>query len=152
MWTYKKPKLVKCIDCGFIGVILGETFLLGTGHSFLQGVTAELPPVGRSNLADFAMEEPFSVRCFRGQVSWVVNSSGAVEPGLGDRNAIFNSLQQARKCPYFYGYRPGYTPQEHRDLQMESEGRKFMLKIAILSAVIGAAVGGLVAAIVSLAA
>ena len=150
----KKRKLVKCNDCGFIGIIHARTAKDIFIHTSIASNInlSEILPTGREHLKKLSFGEPALIRCYRGQVSWVVDSSAKPEIGLGNRDAISASLREDRNCPYFYKYVPGYNPSEHKVLQRESEERQFTTKVAIISALIGAVVGGLIAALVNLVA
>ena len=75
--------------------------------------------------------------CFRGQ--WHLLDAG---PGGGGYLLDSHDLREPRHCPHFFRHHPGFSPEEHKDLQREQEVRRWKRRTALM-AVAGAALGAL---------
>lgn len=128
---------VKCCDCGFLGVRyrtheLADTF----------GDIRELPAQARLGVFQWLESQDAYLDCFRG-LGHVV--AGVTSPDWGVAISDFHKgATQPRRCRYYYHYDPGYTPSQHLDLQREREQRRFLIKVSLLSAAVGAGIATLV--------
>lgn len=128
-------KQVKCSECGYLG-IMGGLDKIG-----------EIDPQARLDLLRHYEGAPLFITCLRGQDHMI---AGVPEPGepISQENLINNSYL-LRKCVYYYSYNPGYTPEQHLELQREAKTRRLFIIGMILAAVIGALVGAIISSLIS---
>ena len=101
----------------------------------------EIPPRDRSDLSLHATVH-FMITCLRGQ-NYLI--AGITSPGESiTHEALQNGSSIPRYCKYYYPYNPGYTPEQHLELQREAKTRRTLIVGMILAAVIGAIIGALI--------
>lgn len=117
-------KQIRCIDCGF----------LGFGSSRSDSV--ECPLKKRTIIiTEGALREPSYLNCTRG----IWRESDLLNKNVSDRPKVIGEfVNKGRKCPYFFQYRPGYSPAEHRELEREDKTHKLLTRNMLLAAAIGA--------------
>lgn len=134
-------KGVKCRSCGFLAVdVLTETLALTRKspqkREILRDVgmlgLAELTISGRENLSEaISKGQPYLLNCAKH--IWFKS-----ELNKKDSNYVDKFLNSNRKCAYFFPYRPGYSPLEHRELQREAKTHNLLTRNMLLAAAIGA--------------
>ena len=121
---------VKCSECGFLGRHIGS------------GSSLEISPRNRSELLSLHVVVRFTMNCLRKQDYFV---AGITSPGESiTQEALHKGSSLSRYCEYYHRYNPGYTPDQHLELQREKNQRSFLIKVSLLSAVVGAAIATLV--------
>ena len=80
-----------------------------------------------------------TISCLRNQ--WVFSNviSDTNIEGRKIRWENIDSITTPRRRIYYFKYRPGSTPAEHKELEKEAENRKTTYRSAIMAAAIGAA-------------
>lgn len=127
-------KQVKCSECGYLGVYGGRRPSL------------EISPRDRSDLSSHAPVH-FMITCLRGQ-NYLI--AGITSPGESiTHEALQDGSSLPRYCKYYHRYNPGYTPEQHLELQREAKTRRTLILGMILAAVVGAIIGALISKLVS---
>lgn len=121
-------KRVKCINCGFLG-------LLGGLEPWTEIETGQ-----RGELLRRYNEPPLYVSCLRGQN----NSIACVPPGNAvEMETLIKNCFMFRKCYYFFPHNPGHKPDQHLELLRDRNQRRFLVIVSLLSAVVGAVIATL---------
>lgn len=123
-------KTVRCVDCGFLALLPPEEFRPIPPNSGIN-FYGECTRFGREAVIQERHENPQWFTCRR--LQWSTDF-----PKQLTASQIFNTIKQERGCLYFYPYQPGYTPDEHRELQKEKANQRTLLRATILGAAIGA--------------
>ncbi len=91
---------------------------------------------------DWESHEVAAIHCSRRQwaFSKVIKSD---ELGYVELDVV----RQPRQCPYYIKYRPGFGPEEHKELQREANAHNLLLKGMILASAVGAIIGGVIYAV-----
>ncbi|MBA7711614.1 hypothetical protein ES703_120580 [subsurface metagenome] len=132
-------KKVLCTSCGFLnwsvsdqrddrGSVIRHTEIIDFWRKRLLNVQES----GTSE--DNEYQETYTASCLRQQ--WIFSKSAPENTEI--RYASVKSLTSPRKCPYFVNYKPGYGPEEHKEIQGEAENRRTTFKATIIGAIIGA--------------
>ncbi len=123
-------KTVRCIDCGFLSLVPPKELW---GHIRESGLDfyGECTKPGREGVTQERHKNPQWFTCRR--LQWNTDF-----PKELTASQIFNTIKQERGCLYFYPYQPGYTPDEHRELQKDKANQRTLLRATILGATIGA--------------
>jgi len=74
------------------------------------------------------------VYCIRNQWLMIPRDKG----DLGRFYTGFRDVMKLRKCVLYKKYIPGFSPEEHKELQKEEKTRKTIFKATLIGAVIGA--------------
>ena len=119
---------VKCRDCGFLGALR-----INRSVEFFQQ--------GRENIDPGVETGKRELTCTRHIWNY---------PDFKDKpiDSFLEFLNSKHKCPYFFRYSPGYSPDEHRELQREAKNHKLLL-IGMLSAAAIGAVAALVGQLIA---
>jgi hypothetical protein len=97
--------------------------------------TVELSLAGRRILAEtHDHPDPTVFRCERDILSYV-------EIITRSREEVLSLLTQQRQCRYFFPYLPGFSPQQHLDLEREHRTNILLVKATIIATIIGAIIG-----------
>lgn len=91
-----------------------------------------------------------SLECIREQRNYITNETNLAPFRLSCIRHVWSSYNLARvatlqaansqrKCPFFFPYNSGYSPNEHRELQREARTQKVLIVGMLLAALIGAA-------------
>lgn len=123
-------KTVRCVDCGFLSLLPPEEFR-GKISSLGIDFYGECTEFGREAVIQERPKNPQWFICRR--LQWSTDFPKELNP-----SQIFNIIKQERECLYFILYQPGYTPDEHRELQREKANRRTLLRASILGAAVGA--------------
>lgn len=129
-------KTVRCVDCGFLSLLPPEEFRHLPSNSGID-FYGECTRVGREAIIQENHTGPQLFTCRRNQWS----TDFPVKLSLSE---IFNIIKRERNCLYFISYQPGYTPDEHRQLERESANRRTILLASVLGAGVGASAAILV--------
>ncbi len=123
-------KTVRCADCGFLSLLPPEEF---RGKTSAMGIDfyGDCTKFGREGATQERHKNPQRFTCRR--LQWSTDFPKELTP-----SQIFNLIKQERECLFFMLYQPGYTPDEHRELQREKTNQRTLLRASILGAVIGA--------------
>ena len=123
-------KKVRCIDCGFLSLLPPEEF---RGKTSAMGIHfyGECTKFGREAVIQGRHKNPKLFACRR--LQWMTDFPKKLAP-----SQIFNIIKQYRECLYFILYHPGYSPDEHRELQREKDNRRTIIIASLLGAAIGA--------------
>lgn len=112
-----KWKPVKCIDCGFLGI-------MRSGHSELE----RLNRLGRDLLKQGQMSartEEYDLRCLK---AFNVDLSTPGVKLVSDRD-----LFEEAPCDGFEQFKPGLTPQEHLDWHRFQTMRRWQIAIFVVA-------------------
>ncbi len=105
-------KKVRCVDCGFLCWLppehLRKYFLKSQADFHL-----ECSPSSREAVIQKTHTNLQLLYCRR--LQWRTDF-----PEKLASDKIFNIIENERECSYFIPYQPGYTPDEHRELQREN--------------------------------
>lgn len=123
-------KTVRCIDCGFLSLLPPEEFR-GKISELRIDFYGECTKFGREAVIQDRHGNPQWFACRR--LQWSTDFPQKLAPP-----EIFSIINQERECLYFISYQPGYTPDEHRELQREKANRRTLLRASILGAAVGA--------------
>ncbi|MFC1918612.1 hypothetical protein ACFLWW_01375 [Chloroflexota bacterium] len=148
-------KQVKCSECGFLALFLGFSpvpnysspqLLEMLQHSEGRQLFApqECPQQVRGEITNGKLQDTRSFRCIRNV--W----TGFMGKNVIPKEDMLESLNSERYCPYFFSYIPGYIPSQHLELQRERSNRRFLIKVSLLSAVVGAVIALIANYIISL--
>lgn len=86
-------------------------------------------------MTEGAFREPGSLNCTRG----VWSQSDFLNRNVSDwPKATGEFVNKGRKCPYFFQYRPGYSPAGHSELEREAKTHKLLTRNMLLAGAIGA--------------
>jgi len=122
-------KTVRCADCGFLSLLPPKEFRhIPKSELDFYG---ECTKFGREHVIQENHPAPHLFTCRRHQ--WSTDF-----PVQLPSSEIYHTIKQERNCLYFISYQPGYTPDEHRELQREKTNQRTLLRASILGAVIGA--------------
>jgi len=123
-------KQVKCSECGFLGIPE-----MGPDNVWRW---QEIQPQRRVDIFRAYKDTGPCITCMRGQEQLIASDSSPGEPGWWDK--ILQSYNDYRNCIYFYPYNPGYTPNQHLELLIVRNQRRFLIPVSIVSAAVGAGV------------
>lgn len=123
-------KTARCVDCGFLSLLPPEEFRPVPPNSGID-FYGECTRFGREAVVQENHTNPQWFTCRRNQWSTDFPKKLATPE-------IFNIIKQERKCLYFIAYQPGYTPDEHRELQREKTNQRALLRASLLGAAVGA--------------
>jgi len=124
-------KKVQCVNCGFLSRLPPEELRIRAATSPKDHFYGEVTENGRQAAAKEITPLPQGLLCRRFQWNMEV-PTGQTE------SQIFEILNRERECLFFIAYQPGYTPNEHRELQREKTNQRTILRASILGAAIGA--------------
>lgn len=122
-------KKVKCVDCGFLSLIPPKEIRLVSKEE--RDFYGEFTNVGREHVIQENHTSPHSLTCRR--LQWNTYLPQKLTP-----SQIFNTTKQERGCLFFISYQPGYSPNEHRELQREKDNQRTIFRASIIGAAIGA--------------
>lgn len=120
-----------CLDCGFLTIQNKEIshpqrIMIGT-----EGKSASMP----SNYEQ--------TRCFKDLWEYDLHYIGNSFDGVIDEIKI-----NRNSCRGFIPYEPGFTPEQHIEIQLENRKEKLQWKVAILG-FLGSLLGGIIVTIIS---
>jgi hypothetical protein len=117
---------VRCVECGFLALPWPTEDILNA----IKPIECKLDV--RSAIANHVYATPQLLMCLRGVQIQIAQ--------LGD---VIKQVNSQRRCTYFCKYQPGYSPDEHKNLQQEAKGQTAVLRATILGTLVGAAAGAL---------
>ncbi len=121
----------KCSECGFLGI------------QYELDKSLELPVSSRIRIPQWSAEDtPSGFGCLRGQDYLIAGTTSPDEHHT--TKDIIKNINRPRRCVYYFSYIPGYTPNQHLELQRERTQRRFLILISIISAAVGAVIATLV--------
>ena len=127
-------KQIKCSECGFLGILeIGPDNVLRW---------QEIQPQQRVDIFGAYKDTGPRITCMRGQEQLIASDSSPGKPGWWDQ--VLQSYNDHRKCVYFYPYNPSYTSNQHLELLIERNQRRFLILVSIVSAAVGAGVATLI--------
>ncbi len=85
-------------------------------------------------LDDYAINETNRIKCLRNQ--WVFGVEAKDDGKHHWANA--NSIASERQCVYYAKYQPGFSPEEHKELQREANTTRTIRNATLWGAAIGA--------------
>jgi len=124
-------KKVQCVNCGFLSMLPPEDLRSKMATSPKDHFYREYLEIGRQAIAKETPPLPQGLLCRR--FLWNMEV-----PKGQTETQIFEILNRERECLFFIAYQPGYTPNEHRELQREKANQRTILRASILGAAIGA--------------
>ena len=104
--------MVKCADCGFLGV--RAIWTVSEGNFPTAGQVGEMWHVSRTQ---GAMEYPSNALCLAGVIEFPLGISKS-------HTGLLAIVQEERECSEFTPWRQGFTPKEHREML----DRKWMIE------------------------
>jgi len=132
-------KKVTCTNCGFfcwdvsdIRDELSNTLRYDELHYFWRN--EESLAKSRGTFDDDSLNESNRIKCLRNQ--WIF-SVEAKDDGK-HHWANTNSIASERRCVYYDKYQPGFSPEEHKELQREANTTRTIRNATLWGAVIGA--------------
>ncbi len=132
-------KKVLCLDCGFlnwnVSHVLDERGNV-IRHSEMIDFSRKRFFTDRESgtFDDNETQETFTTSCLRRQ--WIFLNSAPEHTEI--QYASVKSLATSRQCPYFIKYKPGYGPEEHKEIQRDAKNRQSTFRATIIGAIIGA--------------
>ena len=134
MWF--REKQVLCTKCGFLGWVFyppddGKPVRRSECSSYWRTRIQTSKDFG--SMEDPETHESVNIVCIRGQWTFAQHMK-STELGYIDADTLI----QPRKCAYYIGYQPGFSPEEHKELKRDAETRTALVKATLLGAAIGA--------------
>lgn len=124
-------KQVKCSECGFLGI------------QYELDKSLELPVSSRIRIPQWSAEDtPPGFGCLRGQDYLIAGTTSPDERHTA--KDMRDNIGRPRRCVYYFPYNPGYTPNQHLELQRERGQRRFLIIVSLLSAAVGAGIATVV--------
>ena len=141
---------VKCQNCGFVGLVpVSPEFVYNPLVDISCRAIEEIPPHWRGTPKYISAENnPVMLGCYRLQFGRL--KCFTLDHGERLSDEAISMLINPAKCTRYFEYNPGYTPMEHRDLQRENQNRRLIFISSLISAIIGAIFGGLIATVANL--
>lgn len=132
-------KNVKCTNCGFLcwDVLsrLDDYCAVIRHDELMDNFRDRLTLENNHGVFDDVVNEEYNkVACLRNQ--WIF--SNVIVQDNKIRWANIESITNPRRCFYFVKYQPGFTPEEHKELQREDNTNRIVRNATLVGAVIGA--------------
>ena len=135
---FKKKSRAVCIDCGYLGRGLGGTVT----QSWPEQVW-EVNETERQNIKSRSYEAGLIIQLVCGRNLWMAMWDWATRSPVEDQK-VFDICLQERECDCFFEYMPGYDSRQHRQLQRESQERKWTLRSSVIIAITTGLIVGLI--------
>ena len=147
LWLRKRLRFTRsncCVDCGFLGLTL-EGFPT-TDPPLRLSVTERIAfkehyyrhrELRFPSRQEIAQRKFFHRNVFLCERQIWVQGDPTLEQSSDE--SFFSLLTQQRNCKYFFPYSPGFSPQQHLDLERQHRTNILLVKATIGGAFIGAA-------------
>ncbi len=129
-------KQILCTNCGFLCWFIQHVSGEGSYKHWEIGkhIRNDFQAGTFSGVTENAeTEEDLHFCCLRYQWVWTSGSKSRSDYANAD------DVRKPRRCIYYIGYQPSFSPEEHKELQREAQTRATVFKATLLGALIGAA-------------